>query len=138
MNLKALHYATLGIDIAFFVRFVLCFLANCFADALSGMDHSSNHAANARRRRILHISYSITILLNIVGFFLLFSLTGYYYYQIIAKGIICLTFLICFIIQGCIKYCCAKTMQIVEGVYVITLILHIIEFVYWRKEKDDD
>ena len=138
MNLKALHYATLGIDITFCVWFVLCFLGNSFAEAMSGMDHSSNHAANARRRRILHISYSITILLNIIGFFLLFSLTGYYYYQIIAKAIICIIFLVCFIIQGCIKYCCEKTMQIVEGVYVITLILHIIEFVYWKKEKDDD
>ena len=94
MNLKALHYATLGIDITFCVWFVLCFLGNCFAEAMSGMDHSSNHAANARRRRILHISYSITILLNIIGFFLLFSLTGYYYYQIIAKAIICIIFLI--------------------------------------------
>ena len=133
-----LHNVNIALDIIYCIWFILMVLLFVFSEGMSGMDHSSNHAANARRRRILHISYSITILLNIIGFFLLFSLTGYYYYQIIAKAIICIIFLVCFIIQGCIKYCCEKTMQIVEGVYVITLILHIIEFVYWKKEKDDD
>ena len=40
MNLKALHYETIGIDITFCVWFVLCFLSNCFEEALQEMEHS--------------------------------------------------------------------------------------------------
>ena len=92
---------------------------------------SYRHVECAGRREKQKISYLIAIIGNIFGFSLLFFPSAYYYYQIVIKLIICVSFLIIYLKIGVDEDWCEKLMQILEAIYVVVLILHIAELVCW-------
>lgn len=130
MDYKGLHYAGIAFDILYCIWFVLMLLLNCFAEGLSGMDHSSDSVLHAYERQCNFISYSAGLIGNIIGFFMLLNMSVYYYYQLIVKCIVMALFLIFFAIFKVSKDWCSITIRVMEGVYAVVLILHVLEFVY--------
>lgn len=131
MYYKGLHYASIAFDILYSIWFVLILLLNCFADGLSGMDHSSNYIIHKYERQCTFISYTTGLIGNIIGFFMLLNMSVYYYYQMIVKSIVMAMFLIifAFFIKGS-KDWCSITIRVMEAVYAVVLTMHVLEFVY--------
>lgn len=137
MNYKALHYSILALDILYFIWFILCLLLLLCADAMSGMSHSYRNVEYSRRRRYQKIGYLIAIIGNIFGFSLLFFPSAYNYYQIVIKVIICVSFFKVYLKIGVDEDWYEKLLQILEATYVVMLILHIVELVFWLIERNN-
>ena len=119
MDYKGLHYAGIAFDILYCIWFVLMLLLNCFAEGLSGMDHSSDSVLHAYERQCNFISYSAGLIGNIIGFFMLLNMSVYYYYQLIVKCIVMALFLIFFAI------CCNS---IILSLSILSILLSLLLF----------